>query len=110
MASLDFDRYHARSIKNAILAENPRARIRVEKGKLITSEFTEKQRQLATGHKEELIAYLTTPPPIGMCMGGHKTEWILTKHGDWVCSCYREKHLRALVSFKSNEDCLSKLF
>jgi hypothetical protein len=109
-----FDRTAIRSIKNEILAENPFTQIRVERGRLIVrvpqGKLTEKQRELATTYKEELVEYLTTPPAHGHCIGGHPSEWILTKYGDWVCSCYREKHLRAIVSFKTDEECLNKLF
>lgn len=108
-----FNRDVIRSIKNEIIGENEWTQIRVERGRLIVrvpqGKLTEWQMFLAANHKQKLIEYLTTPPPHGECIGGHPTEWILTKHGDWVCSCYREKHLRAIVSFKSNEDCLNKL-
>jgi hypothetical protein len=97
-----FDRDAICSIKNLIIGENEWTQIRVERGRLIVrapqGKLTELQRELATDFKDDLIAYLTTPPAPGECIGGHPTEWILTKHGDWVCSCYREKELASALA------------
>jgi hypothetical protein len=97
-----FDRAGIRSIKDEILAENEWTQIRVERGRLIVrapqGKLTEKQRELVMAHKEELIAYLTTPPATGECIGGHASEWILTKYGDWVCSCYRAAELASALA------------
>ena len=92
----DLDRYHARMIKNMIMAENVNTVIRVERDKLIVKgDLTAKQRELATNHKEELMAYLKTPPSDkGVCGNCHQErEWICNKHGDWVCSCYHRERL-----------------
>lgn len=100
-----FDRTAIRSIKNELLGENEWTQIRVERGRLIVrvpqGKLTERQKELATAHKQELVEYLTTPPAPGVCIGGHDTEWILTKYGDWVCSCYRAKELASALA-KSN--------
>jgi hypothetical protein len=97
-----FDCGAIRSIKNEILAENPFTQIRVEKGRLIVrapqGKLTKLQRELATDFKDDLIEYLTTPPATGECIGGHASEWILTKYGDWVCSCYRAAELASALA------------
>lgn len=93
----EFDRYHARSIKNAILAENPHTFIRIEKGNLIlkSDNLTPKQRELVINFKDELITLLKTPPAgVAPCNNCKKPiEWICNKYGDWVCSCYRRDQL-----------------
>lgn len=114
MLNLSFDRGRIRSIKNEILAENPHTQLRTENGKLIVrlphgDNLTDKQRDLAATHKQELVEYLSTPPAAGQCIGGHDTEWIITKYGDWVCSCYRAKELAsrlALSSSNKKRNCL----
>lgn len=95
MANLD--RYHARSIKNAILSENPRTFLRVDHDRLIlkADNITEKQRELVNQFKDELVWYLKTPPAsVAQCNNCKRPiEWICNKYGDWVCSCYRREQL-----------------
>lgn len=90
------DRYHARAIKSAILAENNNTFFRVDKGRLILKgDLTARQRELATNFRDELVAYLTTPPDqAGQCRNCKQPiEWVCNKYGDWVCSCYHRERL-----------------
>ena len=108
------DRYHARIIKNAILAENPHTCMRVENDRLIlkADNLTTKQRELATEWRDELVAYLKTPPSDrGRCVRDHDIEWICNKYGDWVCSCYRREqllHMTTLYTFGYLKACTNR--
>ena len=90
--AVQFDREHARAIKNTISAINPFTRYRVEDDKLIASalpSLTDEQRILLSEHKEEIITLLMTPPSeSGQCIRGHEINWQCTQYGDWVCGCY----------------------
>jgi len=92
-----FERAHARAILSAISAENLDTTFCVRKGKLVlTGKLTEKQRELASKFKEELIWYLMTPPDSsGDCtFCGGPIWWLCNKYGVWICSCYYATNAR----------------
>lgn len=97
--------------------DNLYATFRVEYGKLIIrcehGSLTKEQESIANKYKEEIIEYLITPPPSGICtrhitmdMYGKFSqeiapiEWTCTQYGVWVCMCYFK---RQLVGFKEQE-------